>query len=113
MSEPINVDDTIFEAEVLQSDQPVLVDFWAEWCGPCRMIAPAVKEIAADYGEQLKVVKVDIDANPMTPGRYGVMSIPTLMIFKGGQVVDRWVGALPKEAMAARVDKFVTPEVSA
>ncbi len=107
MAEPINISDDVFENEVLQSDQPVLVDFWAEWCGPCRMIAPAVKEIAADHGEQLKVVKLDIDANPMTPGRYGVMSIPTLMVFKDGQVVDRWVGAQPKEAMVARITPFL------
>lgn len=103
MSEPINVTDDSFEADVLGSDQPVLVDFWATWCGPCRMIAPAVKEIAAEHGDSVKVVKVDIDSNPMTPGRYGVMSIPTLMIFKDGQVVDRWVGAQPKDAMVARL----------
>lgn len=106
MAEPINVSDDVFESEVLQSDQPVLVDFWAEWCGPCRMIAPTVKEIAADHDTQLKVVKIDIDANPETPGRYGVMSIPTLIVFKNGEVVDRWVGAQPKEAMVARIEPF-------
>ncbi len=103
MSEPKNVTDDSFDADVLGSDQPVLVDFWATWCGPCRMIAPTVKEIAAEYGDNVDVVKIDIDANPMTPGRYGVMSIPTLMIFKDGQVVDRWVGAQPKDAMVARL----------
>ncbi len=102
MAEPINVTDSTFETDVLGSDEPVLVDFWATWCGPCRMIAPAVKEIAAEY-EGVKVVKLDIDENPMTPGRYGVMSIPTLMIFKEGQVVDRWVGAQSKDAMVARL----------
>lgn len=103
MAEPINVTDTDFENEVINSDKPVLVDFWATWCGPCRMIAPSVKEIAAEHGDNVKVVKIDIDENPMTPGRYGVMSIPTLMVFKDGQVVDRWVGAHPKDAIVARV----------
>lgn len=102
MAEPIVVTDSSFENDVLKSSEPVLVDFWATWCGPCRMIAPAVKEIAAEH-ENIKVAKVDIDENPMTPGRYGIMSIPTLMIFKDGQVVDRWVGAQPKDAMVARL----------
>ena len=107
MTAPINVTDSSFANEVMHSDKPVLVDFWATWCGPCRMIAPAVKEIAKEHGDHVKVVKVDIDANPMTPGRYGVMSIPTLMIFKDGQVVDRWVGAQPKAAMEARLLKHM------
>ena len=113
MSEPINITDSNFESDVLGSDKPVLVDFWATWCGPCRMIAPTVKEIAAEYGDQVDVVKVDIDENPMTPGRYGVMSIPTLMIFKDGQVVDRWVGAQPKDAMVARLLPHMNEEAAA
>ena len=109
MAEPINVIDADFENEVLNADQPVLVDFWASWCGPCRMIAPAVKEIASDYDGQLKVVKIDIDENPATPGRYGVMSIPTLMVFKGGQVVERWAGAQPKEMMEQKFQPHLEP----
>lgn len=111
MAEPINITDDSFENEVINSDKPVLVDFWATWCGPCRMIAPSVKEIAAEH-DDVKVVKIDIDENPMTPGRYGVMSIPTLMIFKDGQVVDRWVGAQPKEAMVARLTPHVPAETA-
>jgi thioredoxin 1 len=103
MSKPINITDATFQSEVLDSDKPVLVDFWAAWCGPCRMIAPHVKAIANEYEDHLKVAKMDIDENPMTPGRYGIMSIPTLMVFKNGQVVDRIVGALPKPAIVARV----------
>jgi thioredoxin 1 len=103
MAIPLEVTDSNFEAEVLQSDKPVLVDFWAAWCGPCRMIAPSVKAISEEYGEHLKVAKIDIDDHPATPGRYGVMSIPTLMVFKNGKVVDRIVGALPKDAIVARV----------
>lgn len=106
---PLDITDDSFEKEVLKSDQPVLVDFWAAWCGPCRMIAPSIKDIAEEYGEQLKVAKVDIDANPMIPGRYGIQSIPTLMVFKGGQVVERLVGAMPKERIMARVAPHLTP----
>ncbi len=103
MAKPLDISDSTFETEVLQSDKPVLVDFWAAWCGPCRMIAPFVKDIAAEYDDMLKVTKLDIDVNPMTAGRYGVMSIPTLMVFKNGKVVDRIVGAMPKDAIVARV----------
>ncbi len=103
MAKPLDITDTSFEAEVLKSTKPVLVDFWAAWCGPCRMIAPSVKDMATEYEDILKVTKMDIDVNPMTPGRYGVMSIPTLMIFKNGKVVDRIVGAMPKDAIVARV----------
>ena len=103
MAQPIETTDTSFQDDVLQSDKPVLVDFWAEWCGPCRMIAPHVKDIASEYDGQLKVAKLDIDSNPTIPGRYGIRSIPTLMVFKNGEVVARIVGARPKDAIMAEV----------
>lgn len=103
MSEPFDVTDETFDNEVLQADKPVLVDFWAEWCGPCRMIAPSVKEIASEYSDQLAVAKMDIDENPTTPGRYGIMSIPTLMLYKEGEVVARITGALPKDRILAQI----------
>ena len=96
MAEINDVTDATFEGEVLQSDKPVLVDFWAEWCAPCRAIAPIVKEIADDNGEALKVVKVNIDESPQTPSTYGIRSIPTALVFKDGQVVSQLTGARPK-----------------
>jgi thioredoxin 1 len=103
MAKPIEVTDADFQKEVLESDLPVLVDFWADWCHPCRMIAPSVKEIAAENEGVLKVAKVDVDENPAVPGRYAIVGIPTLMLFKGGQVVERIVGAQPKERILAQV----------
>lgn len=103
MSAPINVNDSDFENEILKSDKPALVDFWADWCGPCRMIAPSVKAIAEEYGDKLKVAKMDVDDNPAVPGRYGIVGIPTLMLFKDGQVVERITGALPKERLVAQI----------
>ncbi len=90
------VTDQSFQADVLSSDKPVLVDFWAEWCGPCRMIAPALEEIAAELGEQVTVAKINIDENLDTPGRYGVRGIPTMLLFKNGEVVAQKVGAAPR-----------------
>ena len=96
MAEISDVTDATFENEVLKSTTPVLVDFWAEWCGPCKAIAPIVKEIADDNGDKLKVVKINIDASPQTPGTYGIRSIPTILMFKDGQVVSQLTGARPK-----------------
>ena len=96
MAEVTDVTDATFESEVLKSDTPVLVDFWAEWCAPCRAIAPIVKEIANEYGEKIKVVKINIDDSPQTPGTYGIRSIPTVLAFKDGQVVSQLTGARPK-----------------
>ena len=90
------VTDQSFQADVLSSDKPVLVDFWAEWCGPCRMIAPALEEIAAELAEQVTVAKINIDENLDTPGRYGVRGIPTMLLFKNGEVVAQKVGAAPR-----------------
>lgn len=103
MAEPFNVTDEEFQAEVLDSETPVLVDFWAEWCGPCHMIAPHVKEIASEYEDVLRVAKLDVDENPTVPGRYGIIGIPTLMLFKGGEVVARITGALPKDRIVAQI----------
>ena len=96
MAEISDVTDATFENEVLKSTTPVLVDFWAEWCGPCKAIAPIVKEIADDNGDKLKVVKINIDESPQTPGTYGIRSIPTILMFKDGQVVSQLTGARPK-----------------
>jgi thioredoxin 1 len=104
MAEISDVTDATFESEVLKSETPVLVDFWAEWCAPCRAISPIVKEIAADNGDKLKVVKINIDESPQTPGTYGVRSIPTILMFKDGQVVSQLVGARPKGDFQEMVD---------
>lgn len=103
MAKPIELTDDTFQTEVLSADTPVLVDFWADWCGPCRMIAPSVSAIAEEYEGKLKVGKVDVDDNPAVPGRYGIVGIPTLMLFKGGEVVERITGALPKDRILAQI----------
>jgi thioredoxin 1 len=107
MSATAQVTDSTFKQEVLDSPVPVLVDFWAPWCGPCRMVAPVVDEISAQYEGQLKVVKVNTDENPNVASQYGIRSIPTLMIFKGGQKVDMVVGAVPKTTLANTLEKYL------
>ena len=107
MSEPVKVGDDDFETAVLKAEGPVLVDFWAEWCGPCKMIAPALEEIAADMEGRVTVAKINIDDNPQTPARYGVRGIPTLMIFKDGQVAGTKIGALPKSQLVDWVESVV------
>lgn len=107
-TEPMEVTDATFEKEVLQAATPVLVDFWAAWCGPCRMIAPVVKEIASEQAGTLKVGKLDVDQNPGTATRFGVQSIPTLIVFKDGQPVERIVGYMPKERLLDRVRPHLT-----
>lgn len=104
MSNVIHVTDGDFEQVVLKAAGPVLVDYWAEWCGPCKMIAPILDELSKDYKGKLTVVKINIDENPQTPQRYGVRGIPTLMIFKGGEVDATKVGALPKGQLAEFID---------
>lgn len=104
MSNIISVTDASFDAEVLQSDQPVLVDFWAEWCGPCKMIAPILEEISGEYGDKLKIVKIDCDANPDTPANMGVRGIPTLTLFNAGDKVAQQTGALSKSQLSAFID---------
>jgi len=96
---PQHVSDASFEADVLKAEGPVLVDFWAEWCGPCKQIAPALEELAKDLGDKVTVAKVNIDENPATPSKYGVRGIPTLMLFKNGTVAATKVGALPKSKL--------------
>jgi thioredoxin 1 len=107
MSATATVTDASFKEEVLDSDTPVLVDFWAPWCGPCRMVAPVVDEIAEQYKGQVKVVKLNTDENPNVASQYGIRSIPTLMIFKGGQRVDMVVGAVPKTTLANTLEKYI------
>ena len=104
---PQKVSDTSFETDVIKASQPVLVDFWAEWCGPCKQIGPALEEIAAEYGDKLTVAKVNIDENPETPTRYGVRGIPTLMLFKDGQLDATKVGALPKGKLIEWIDSVI------
>ncbi len=98
-----DVTDAQFEEEVIKSDRPVLVDFWAEWCAPCRMLAPVVKEIADEFGDRIRVYKMDLDANPQTPQRYNVRAVPTLLLFKSGEVADQLVGAVPKARIVEKL----------
>lgn len=109
MSEHVNeVSDSSFEKDVLQSDKPVLVDFWAAWCGPCRMLAPTVEAVAEKYADKARVVKLNVDENDKVTQRYGIKGIPTLILFKGGKEEERVVGATSKEAISRMIDKHVS-----
>ena len=107
MSVPAKVTDASFETDVIKSEEPVVVDFWAEWCGPCRMIGPALEEIATEMNGKVKIAKLNVDENPKTAQKYNVMSIPTLMLFKNGELASRQVGAAPK----AKLEQWITAAV--
>lgn len=103
MASTVEITDSNFE-EILKSEQPVLVDFWAEWCGPCKMIGPLVEELAGDYDGKAVIGKVNVDENPNMSAKFGIRSIPTLLVFKGGEVVDKQIGAVPKQVLADKID---------
>ena len=103
MSKTIEITDSNFE-EILNSDKPVMVDFWAEWCGPCKMVGPVVEEMAGEYGEKAVIGKVDVDNNPNVSAKFGIRSIPTMLFFKGGEIVDKQVGAVPKGVLVQKLD---------
>ncbi|MDD4907932.1 MAG: thioredoxin [Candidatus Omnitrophica bacterium] len=103
----IHLTDNNFKSEVLQSDLPVVVDIYATWCGPCKMVAPILEELSKEYAGRVKIGKLDVDESPQVPGRYGVMSVPTLMFFKKGEVMDQVVGALPKPQLKSKIDEVL------
>lgn len=103
MSKPIEITDSNYN-DILNSDKPVLVDFWAEWCGPCKLIGPVVEELAGDYDGKAVIAKVDVDSNPAVSGKFGIRSIPTLLIFKNGEIVDKQIGAVPKSILVKKLE---------
>ncbi|MBM4428763.1 MAG: thioredoxin [Chloroflexi bacterium] len=105
----LHVTDATFQKEVLEATVPVLVDFWAPWCGPCRMVAPIIDELASDYNGRAVIAKLNTDENAETPGKYGIMGIPTMILFRDGQEVERLVGAHPKKAIAEKLDALLKP----
>ena len=107
MADLVQVTDDNFDAEIVNSDLPVMVDFWAEWCGPCRMVAPVVEELAKEYEGKIKVAKMDVDKNRKTPAKFGIRNIPTLILFKGGEVAKTIVGAKPKSSIEAELKKLL------
>lgn len=113
MAHPVAISDSSFQSEVLDSDKPVLVDFWAEWCGPCKMIAPVLEGMADEYDGSLKITKLDVDSNPKTSMKFGVMSIPTLLLFKNGEVVEKLIGFMPKERLLAKIKPHLNVSATA
>jgi thioredoxin 1 len=103
----IDITDDKFEEVVVNSDVPAIVDFWAEWCGPCRMVSPIVKELSEEYGDKILVAKMDVDSNPNTAVKYGIRNIPTILFFKNGEIVDKQVGAVPKAVLASKLDAIL------
>jgi thioredoxin 1 len=107
LAKPMDITDANFKSEVMDSKVPVLVDFWAPWCGPCRMMAPILDEAAKEYGGKIKILKMNVDENSLTPGQFNVMSIPTMIFVKTGTVVDQAVGAIPKDMLKQKIDKLI------
>ena len=113
MSYPVAISDNSFENEVVNASKPVLVDFWAEWCGPCKMIAPILETIAEEYADGLKIAKIDVDTNPSAAQKYGVQSVPTLILFKGGEPVERIAGYVPKARLIDKLKPFMEAAATA
>ncbi|MBI3991167.1 MAG: thioredoxin [Candidatus Omnitrophica bacterium] len=107
-SENLSVNDSNFEEEVVKSDKPVLVDFWAEWCGPCKIMSPIVEELSASYAGKIKIKKLDVDSNANTPSRYNVLNIPTLIFFKGGEEIERMVGVVSKKDLIKKIEGLIS-----